>query len=87
MPNQGEKRLSLLGTDGPLASVFQIAQVTRPLMSVGKICDEGFHVSFDADSAFVLDKSGKTVLTFHRKHGGLYVAKLKLKQPFTRQGS
>ena len=87
MPNLGEKQLSLHGENGPLASVFQIAQVTRPLMSVGKMCDEGYEVKFDKEKAFVNDVNGKTVMTFHRKNGGLYVAQLKLRQPFARQGS
>ena len=43
MANLGEKRLSLeVEQDkrvGAIASVFQIAQLTRPLMSVGKVCD------------------------------------------------
>ena len=44
IPNLGQKSLNLVdesvGRD--LSSVFQIAGVTRPLMSVGKICDEGY---------------------------------------------
>ena len=87
MANLGEKQLSLHGENGPLASVFQIAQVTRPLMSVGKMCDEGYDVRFKGDIATVSNAEGKVLMTFHRKNGGLYIAKLKLKQPFGRQGS
>ena len=68
-----------------IASVFQIAQVTRPLMSVGRICDEGFDVLFTGDSADVRDKSGKSVVSSKRHDGGLYLAKMMLKQPFGRQ--
>ena len=70
---------------GRIASVFQIAQVTRPLMSVGRVCDEGHSVTFSATTAEVRNKDGKVVGTFRRKDGGLYVAKMRLKQPFVRQ--
>ena len=45
--NLGQKQLNLadntVGSD--VQSIFQIAAVTRPLMSVGKICDEGHNVT------------------------------------------
>ena len=90
MPNMGEKRLNLEIEQGDamgrIASVFQIAHVTRPLMSVGRVCDEGHSVTFNATTAEVRNKDGKVVGTFRRKDGGLYVAKMRLKQPFVRQG-
>ena len=70
-----------------LTSIFQIAAVTRPLMSVGKICDEGHRITFDKVSAVVTNPDGAEVCRFERaQHGGLYVAKLKLRSPmgFTR---
>ena len=70
-----------------LISVFQIAAVTRPLMSVGKICDEGHNITFDAVMAIVREKGGEEICRFHRTPGGLYVAKMKLHSPtgFARQ--
>ena len=68
-----------------IASVFQIAQVTRPLMSVGRICDEGFEVMLTNNTADVRDKNGNSVVSFKRQDGGLYLAKMMLKQPFGRQ--
>ena len=49
IPNQGQKSLRLadLNRGVEISSAFQIAKVTRPLMSVGKICDEGKQVVFD----------------------------------------
>jgi len=83
IPNLGQKSLNLLdesvGRD--LSSVFQIAAVTRPLMSVGKICDEGHEVIFRADMAVVNDSSGSEICRFTRSHGGLYLAKMKLRAP------
>ena len=86
VPNQGQKALNLSGATSDLKSVFQIAKVTRPLMSVGKICDEGFEVRFYKTHACILDKTGKEICKFERQPGGLYVAKLRLKSPsFGRQ--
>ena len=68
-----------------LTSTFQLARVTRPLMSVSKICDSGLTAHFDREKAVVRDARGKTVTVFKRV-GGLYICKMKLKKPFTRQG-
>ena len=82
IPNLGEKKLNLCDSSGnKVSSVFQIAAVTRPLMSVGKICDEGHEVTFNAVMAVVKDKSGSEICRFERQPGGLYVAKMKLKNP------
>ena len=86
--NEGQKTLKLMdvGKNSEISSIFQIAEVTRPLMSVGKICDEGLTVEFDKGSAKVLDKSKREVCRFERQNGGLYVAKMRLKSPgFIRQ--
>lgn len=79
--NLGQKRLHLSDDDRDLCSVFQIAAVTRPLMSVGKICDEGHNITFDATQAIVRDQSGAELCKFHRTPGGLYVAKMRLRNP------
>ena len=70
-----------------VASTFQVAQVTRPLMSVSKICDQKFTCHFDDQKAVVKDRQGKIVCTFLRR-GGLYICKMNLKSPspFTRPG-
>jgi hypothetical protein len=74
----------------PLRSVFQIAKVTRPLMSVGKICDNGMEILFDDKRAVIRDKSdGSELCVFERKPGGLYIGKFRLKAPspdFIRRG-
>jgi hypothetical protein len=64
----------------PLQSVFQVAGVTRPLMSVGRVCDQGMKCLFDDKVALVLNKDNQEVCRFERR-GGLYVARLKLKSP------
>ena len=50
-------------------------------MSVGRICDEGHEVAFNAIMAVVKDKKGSEICRFERQPGGVYVAKMKLKNP------
>ena len=64
-----------------MQSVCQIAAVTRPLMSVGRICDKGHEIIFNNVCAIVRSKGGEELCKFHRELGGLYVAKLKLRSP------
>ena len=72
-------------TTQAVKSIFQITKVTRPLMSVSKICDEGMKAEFDSKRALIKDiKTGKVLCVFKRV-GGLYIAKMRLKQPFPRQ--
>ena len=91
VPNEGQIRLRMeaAGPDGrpmPVQSTFQVAEINRPLMSVSKICDQGFTCVFTKDGAQILDRHQKSVCQFGRSHG-LYVGKMKVKQPepFTRQ--
>jgi hypothetical protein len=83
--NQGQVSLRLQGEqegDPLVNSMFQVADVNRPLMSIGKICDAGHRVVFEADKAEVISKrTGKVVMTFVRKGGGLYTAELILRSP------
>jgi len=94
--NLGEVPVRLKEKDGvTFGSVFQVADVTRPLYSVGRICDNGCTVSFNNTRAVVM-KGGRKMATFQRK-GGLYLADFELlppdnkgdgtAQPFTRQGA
>ena len=63
-----------------------MAAVTRPLMSVGRICDEGHEVLFNNISAVVRDSGVTAICRFTRQPGGLYVAKMKLRSPMVLSG-
>ena len=64
IPSLGQKSLNISDDDGKnVKSVFQIAAVVRPLMSVGRICDEGHNITFDAGMAVVRDTHGTEILT------------------------
>ena len=69
----------------PVQSTFQVAEVSRPLMSVSKICDQAYACLFTNGGAQILDPDRRTVRQFGRSNG-LYVANMKpkLPDPFTR---
>ena len=54
-----------------IKSTFQLAAITRPLMSVSKVCDQGMTVRFDKEKAVVLNQNNQAVCKFARL-GGLY---------------
>ena len=83
--NEGEVALNLEAPNGeggaqPLRSVFQSARVTRPLMSVSQICDNGFKCIFERDKATVVDENMQPKFVCERR-GGLYLSPMKLKAP------
>ena len=82
IPKLGQKSLNLSDDDGKsVKSVFQMTAVTRPLMSVGRICDEGHNITSDAVMSMVRDTHDAKLCRSQRQQGGLYVAKLKLRNP------
>jgi hypothetical protein len=85
IPNEGEVHLNLdvpgaSGDFNRIGSTFQASPVTRPLMSVSRICKNGFKCMFDENEAQVVDKTGKVQCVFKRS-GGLYVCHMRLKAP------
>ena len=80
LPELGEKHLNMnapmLNGINSVISKCQIANVTRPLMSVGHICDQGLFVMLDPKFAIVSDSTGKEVCRFTRGETGLYTAKI-----------
>ena len=95
VPNRGQIKLRLKskGDDGVMmSSIFQVAEITRPLMSVSKICDQDLICIFEKTHARIVDKQNNVVARFERE-GGLYTCTMKLRQsdsidnpaPFGRQ--
>ena len=86
VPNKGQVTIYLETENGGTVpgnlskSIFQAAEITRPLMSVSRTCELRHKCFFDGTKAEVLTKYGKVLCTFRRK-GGLYVAELQLKSP------
>ena len=100
LPNEGEKSVPIITREGKKGFAnFQCADVSRPLMSVSRICDQGNCVVFTATGGYVLDKQGSKT-AFNRKNN-VYVLDMWTKveaveeekipektttQPFRRQG-
>ena len=86
--NRGEMTLNLTTTEGhPIKSKFQVCEVSRPLWSVGKICDAGCTVTFDNKGATIKHTAtGRNLCLFERRRG-LYTANLNLAQPDSVQGT
>ena len=84
VPNEGQMSLNLEADSGSgrehLRSVFQVANLSRPLMSVSQICQHGYKCVFEQDHANILNESGESICKFQEDRG-LYVATMSLKAP------
>ena len=85
--NEGTACLQLQAGTQRTSAPFSVAKVSRPLMSIGKICDQGHTVTFSKTKAIVRSAAGKIICTFIRDRG-LYLLKFRLKapRPFHGQG-
>ena len=91
VPNEGQAHLNLEASTGDggsqlVQSTFQVAELTKPLMSVSQICAKGHKCVFEGDHATVIADDCTTLCKFQRQNG-LYVTTMKLKapSPFGRQ--
>ena len=65
----------------PIQLCTQVTKVTRPLLSVTKMTEDGkLEVICRRDRAVVVDLKGKVLATFNKKNG-LYVCMMKVKNP------
>jgi len=92
--NQGQVQLKVRERDfgNALKTVFQVAEVSRPLMAGSAICDEGNEVLMNSREAIVRREDTKKVVAKFKREGGLYVAEMDVisdgsPAPFTRQGA
>ena len=62
IPTKREMNFELQSGDAAIASNFQVANIPRPLWSVGKTCDAGYKLVFDSEHGTIYHKdSGKQV--------------------------
>ena len=91
LPNQGEKVIKAVADDGAsLCMTFQVAEVTKPFASVGKICDGDKFVVFGPKGGFIKDRWSGEKHYFERDNG-VYMLRSWIPQPaastgFARQG-
>ena len=84
--NRGQIKLRMKSKDERgflMNSVFQVAEITRTLMSVSRLCDQDMVCVFEKDHAGVLAPNGTAVARFERD-GGLYTCTMKLRRPEAR---
>ena len=86
--NRGQVNLEMKAGSIPLKSTFQVSKISKPLWSVGKLCDAGLKVEFGKAAAIVsLGASGRKICEFKRENG-LYMGAMQLKNPdFIRQAA
>ena len=79
--NLGEKCVPFVDENGQAAeSVFQVAEVTRPLESVTETCDEGCRVVLGSGGGFIYHLRTGTYTPIHRR-GRLYEVDRWIKVP------
>ena len=89
IPNLGQQNIDFITDEGrPLRGQYQVAEVNRPLLSVGKICDNNKRVIFGKNGgAIVCLRTGRT--TSFVRQNGVYVLNMWIKKgdsSFMRQG-
>ena len=72
IPNLGEQRIRMKVDKHIIATIFQVADVTKPVLSVTKLTEDGNEVRFNRRGGTISDpRSGKTVSFVRRR--GVYV--------------
>ena len=78
LANLGEKRIPGITNENRNATAtFQIAEVTRALCSVSKICDQGNEVHFHAKGGYITNRKGQR--THFKRDNNVYVLELHTK--------
>ena len=73
--NQGQKSFTTITEDGRAVGVtYQIADISRPLNSVGRICDKGNAVVFTKEGGYVMNLWSGERTRFSREEG-VYILK------------
>ena len=92
IPNLGQKTVEGYSDDGmAITQTFQIAEISRPLTSVGELADSGNVIVFGRKGGFVLNPTSGKRLDFPREQG-VYQLQTWVQEPvtetssFTRQG-
>ena len=86
MPNQGEQCIPIALDNGICSTaVFQIAEVSRPLIGVGRVCEMRNRVIFEANGEFIQNLQDGRETPFERKDG-VYVFTIWIPPPSLAQG-
>ena len=73
MPNEGQQRLPIaLGNGVKTMALFQLAEVSRPLISVARMCEMGNQVIFGVSGGVIRNLKSGNDIPF-TKRDGVYV--------------
>ena len=82
IPNMGEQNIiGMLENGSEKAMNFQVAEVTRPLLSVGRICDRGNQVLFGQNGGVIMNLKTGEVNNFYRDRDGMYQLDFWIRNP------
>ena len=96
IPNLGQKQLEVVTDEGKSATAtFQVAEVTRALCSISRVCDQGNQVIFEKNGGWIVAPDGTS--TAFKRENNVYALDLHVLDPgteehpgqsgFTRQGA
>ena len=86
MPNLGQKVLNVQTNEGKNTTVvYQVAEVSRPLTSVGATCDRGNWVVYNSQGGFILNCQTGERTSFERTASGIYELDLWMKDEESRE--
>ena len=81
IPNRGQQRLPIeLGDGTRTHSIFQVADVSRPLVSVARLAEAGKAVIFGCSGGVIRDMTSGGDIPFERRDG-IYIFKMKMPPP------
>jgi hypothetical protein len=81
LENKGEKQFDMVTAEGNWGqATFQVAEVTRPLCSVTKICDRGNKVVFEKDGGYIYNYATGVQTRFGRQNN-VYVMEMYVEEP------
>ena len=76
VPNEGQQQVRAVTEEGiDIGTTFQSCKVSRPILSVSRMSEQGNEVHFEKEGGTIRNKATGRVTRFHRK-GGVYVLTL-----------
>ena len=80
IPNLGEKSMEVVTDEGRSArATFQVADVTRALCSISRVCDQGNRVVFESSGGWIESYDGRR--TAFKRENNVYVLELHVHDP------
>ena len=70
VPNEGRQRVPFWTEEGVgLSWIFQVTKVNKPLVSVGKLIEEGWRIVFDEEASYIKHKKTEQIMAPSKERG------------------